>query len=194
MAVLLVVGAYLLGTLPTAAVVARRSGHDPTTEGSGNPGATNVYRTAGRRAGALVLGGDLVKGALAAGMGWSLGDHLLGLACGAAAVVGHVLPATRRFRGGKGVATSGGVTLVLFPLVGAGAVLVWALTAKVTKRASVASLVVAAGIPVAAAATGAPAIESVLLALMGAVVLVRHADNIERLVRGTERPVRAGAP
>jgi len=193
-AVLLVVGAYLLGTLPTAAVVARRSGHDPTTEGSGNPGATNVYRTAGRRAGAAVLVGDLVKGALAAALGWVLGDHLLGLVCGAAAVAGHVLPATRRFRGGKGVATSGGVTLVLFPLVGVGAVLVWAVTAKVTKRASVASLVVAVGIPVAAAATGAPAVESVVLALMGAVVLVRHADNIERLVRGTERPVRAGAP
>ena len=194
MAVLLVVGAYLLGTLPTAAVVARRTGHDPTTEGSGNPGATNVYRTAGRRAGALVLAGDLVKGALAAGVGWLAGDHLLGLVCGAAAVAGHVLPATRRFRGGKGVATSGGVTLVLFPAVGVAAAVVWAVVAKVTRRASVASLVLAVGIPVAAAATGAPAVESILLAVMGLVVLVRHADNIERLVRGTERPVEAGAP
>jgi len=193
-AVLLVVGAYLLGTLPTAAVVARRTGHDPTTEGSGNPGATNVYRTAGRRAGALVLAGDLVKGALAAGVGWLAGDHLLGLVCGAAAVAGHVLPATRRFRGGKGVATSGGVTLVLFPAVGVAAAVVWAVVAKVTRRASVASLVLAVGIPVAAAATGAPAVESILLAVMGLVVLVRHADNIERLVRGTERPVEAGAP
>jgi glycerol-3-phosphate acyltransferase PlsY len=193
-AVLLVVGAYLVGTLPTARAVAGRTGHDPTTEGSGNPGATNVYRTAGRRAGALVLAGDLLKGALAAGVGWLAGDHLLGLACGAAAVAGHVLPVTRRLRGGKGVATSAGVTLVLFPLIGLAAALGWALVAKVSHRASIASLVVAVGIPVAAAATGAPAAECVLLAVMGLVVVVRHAGNIERLVRGTEPTVGAGAP
>ncbi|MCU1485430.1 MAG: Acyl-phosphate glycerol-3-phosphate O-acyltransferase PlsY [Actinomycetia bacterium] len=194
MAVLLVVGAYLLGTLPTAAVVSRRTGHDPTTEGSGNPGATNVYRTAGRRAGALVLAGDVIKGALAGGVGWLAGDHLLGLVCGAAAVAGHVLPAPRRFRGGKGVATSAGVTLVLFPAVGVGAAVVWAVVARLTRRASVASLVLAIGVPLAAAATGATAVESLLLAVVGLVVLVRHAENIERLVRGTERPVEAGAP
>jgi glycerol-3-phosphate acyltransferase PlsY len=193
-AVLLVVGAYLLGTLPTAAVVSRRTGHDPTTEGSGNPGATNVYRTAGRRAGALVLAGDVIKGALAGGVGWLAGDHLLGLVCGAAAVAGHVLPAPRRFRGGKGVATSAGVTLVLFPAVGVGAAVVWAVVARLTRRASVASLVLAIGVPLAAAATGATAVESLLLAVVGLVVLVRHAENIERLVRGTERPVEAGAP
>jgi glycerol-3-phosphate acyltransferase PlsY len=191
-AVLCVVGAYLLGTLPTANVIAARAGHDPTREGSGNPGATNVYRTAGRRAGALVLLGDLVKGALAAGVGWLAGDHALGVVCGAAAVAGHVLPVTRRLRGGKGVATSGGVTLVAFPLVGVGAAVAWALVAKVTKRASVASLVLAVGIPLAAALTGADLLECVLLAGMGLVVLVRHADNIERLVKGTERPVEAG--
>jgi glycerol-3-phosphate acyltransferase PlsY len=191
-AVLCVVGAYLLGTLPTATVIAARTGHDPTREGSGNPGATNVYRTAGRRAGALVLLGDLVKGAAAAAVGWLAGDHTLGVVCGAAAVAGHVLPATRRFRGGKGVATSGGVTLVLFPLVGIGAALAWAGLAKLTKRASVASLVLAIGIPVAAALTGADALECVLLAGMGLVVFARHAGNIERLVKGTERPVEAG--
>jgi glycerol-3-phosphate acyltransferase PlsY len=191
-AVLLVLGAYSLGTLPTAAIVAGRVGHDPTTEGSGNPGATNVYRTAGRRAGALVLLGDLLKGALAAGAGWLVGDHLLGLACAAAAVAGHVLPATRGFRGGKGVATSAGATLVLLPAVGVVAALVWALVAKVSRRASVASLVAAVGIPFGAAATGAPGVEVALLAGMGAVVVVRHAENIGRLVRGEERRVEVG--
>jgi glycerol-3-phosphate acyltransferase PlsY len=190
-AVLLVVGAYFVGTLPTAAVVAGRTGHDPTVEGSGNPGATNVYRTAGRRAGALVLLGDLLKGATTAAAGWLAGDHRLGLACGAAAVAGHVLPVTRRFRGGKGVATYGGATLVLLPVVGAAAGVAWAVIAKVTRRASVASLVVAVGIPLGAAATGAPAVEVVLLAVVGAVVLARHADNIGRLVRGDEAPVEA---
>ena len=187
-AVLLVAAGYLLGTLPTAAVVAGRRGHDPTREGSGNPGATNVYRTAGRRAGALVLAGDVVKGALPAAVGWLAGDHLLGLACGVAAVAGHVLPVTRRFRGGKGVATAGGATLVLFPVAGLVAVVVFAAVAKLTRRASLGSLTIAALIPVAAAAGGAPGIEVALLVAMAAVVVVRHADNIARLVRGTEAP------
>ncbi|MCU1485922.1 MAG: acyl-phosphate glycerol 3-phosphate acyltransferase [Actinomycetia bacterium] len=191
-AVLLVVGGYLLGTLPTAVVVGRRAGHDPTNEGSGNPGATNVYRTAGRRAGAVVLAGDVVKGAMAAGIGWLAGDHLMGVACGAAAVAGHVLPVTRRFRGGKGVATLGGATLVLFPVVGVGAAVAWALVARLTRRASVASIVVAAAIPVGAAVAGATGVEAALLAATGAAVVARHAGNIARLVRGTEHPTVAG--
>jgi glycerol-3-phosphate acyltransferase PlsY len=191
-ALLLVVGGYLLGTFPTAVVVGGRTGHDPTTEGSGNPGATNVYRTAGRRAGALVLVGDLVKGALAAGIGWLAGGHLLGVACGAAAVAGHVLPVTRRFRGGKGVATLGGATLMLFPVVGVVAGVAWVVTVKLSGRASVASLVAAVGIPLGAAAVGAPGLEVALLAGTGAVFVVRHADNIARLARGDEQPTVAG--
>lgn len=190
---LLVAGSYLLGTIPTAAMVARRVGHDPTAEGSGNPGATNVYRTAGRRAGALVLAGDLAKGAAAAGLGWWLGDHVLGLVCATAAVAGHVLPVTRRFRGGKGVATSGGATLVLYPLVGLGAVVAWAVVTAVSRRASIASLALAVAIPTGAAVTGAPGVEVALLALMGVAVVIRHAGNIARLARGAERPVEAGS-
>src|SRR5436305_11412567 len=113
---LIVVVGYALGTLPTAVLVGRRSGHDPTHEGSGNPGASNVYRTVGRRAAAVVLAGDLLKGAAAAGLGWALAGHTVGVATGAAAVVGHVVPPWRR--GGKGVATSAGMVLVLFPLHG----------------------------------------------------------------------------
>ena len=91
----------------------------PTREGSGNPGATNVLRVAGRRAGAIALVGDLLKGAVPAAVGWAVGGHGLGVACGVAAVVGHVLPATRRFRGGKGVATAAGMAVVLFPAAAA---------------------------------------------------------------------------
>ena len=111
-----VAGAYLLGMFPSAWLATRRRGVDPTAAGSGNPGATNVYRTAGRRAGVLTLVGDLVKGAAAAGLGWAVGGHGLGVACGVAAVVGHVAPLTRLSRGGKGVATGAGMALVLFPL------------------------------------------------------------------------------
>ena len=103
-----VVAAYLLGTFPTAALIGRMTGHDPTAEGSGNPGATNVLRTSGRGAGVAVLAVDVAKGALAVGLGLLVGDHTLGVIAGAAAVLGHVAPVGRRFRGGKGVATAAG--------------------------------------------------------------------------------------
>ena len=80
---------YLLGTFPTALIVARLAGHDPTKEGSGNPGASNVYRLAGAQAGMAVFLGDAAKGAIATGMGRAAGGPRLALACGIAAVVGH---------------------------------------------------------------------------------------------------------
>src|SRR3954471_22016442 len=86
---------YLLGTFPTALIVARLTGHDPTTEGSGNPGASNVYRLAGARAGLAVFLGDAAQGAVAAGVGRAVGGPPLALACGLAAVVGHVFPVFR---------------------------------------------------------------------------------------------------
>ena len=112
---LLVVPAYLLGTFPTAILVGRREGRDPTQEGSGNPGASNTFRTMGRRAGAIVLAGDVAKGALAAAAGLATGHRAVGVACGLAAVLGHVYPVTRGFRGGKGVATGAGMAIVLLP-------------------------------------------------------------------------------
>jgi acyl phosphate:glycerol-3-phosphate acyltransferase len=184
---LAVVPAYLLGTFPTAILVGRREGRDPTAEGSGNPGASNAMRTMGRRAGVLVLAGDVGKGAVAAAGGWLLGGHGLGVACGVAAVLGHVVPATRGFHGGKGVATLAGMAAVLFPLPLAVLALVWAAIAKATGVASVGSLVLAGGLPIGAALTGRPWGEVAAVALAGAVVVARHRDNIDRLRRGEER-------
>jgi glycerol-3-phosphate acyltransferase PlsY len=93
-AVACIAGSYLLGTFPSAWLATRRRGVDPTAAGSGNPGATNVYRTAGRGAGVLTLVGDVLKGAGAAALGWAVGGHGLGVACGVAAVLGHVAPLT----------------------------------------------------------------------------------------------------
>jgi acyl phosphate:glycerol-3-phosphate acyltransferase len=187
-----VVASYLLGTFPTAVLVGRRRGIDPTRVGSGNPGATNILRTAGRGAGALTLAGDLAKGALAAGLGWAVGGRGLGVACGVAAVVGHVLPATRRFRGGKGVATAAGMALVLFPAALAVAALGFALAAGLSRTASLGSLVGTVLVPVVAAALGAPGWEVAALAVCAAVVVGRHRANIARLVRGEEP--RSGPP
>jgi glycerol-3-phosphate acyltransferase PlsY len=182
-----VVAAYLVGTFPTALLVAARRGVDPTRAGSGNPGATNVARTAGRWAGVATLVGDLAKGALAAGAGWAAGGHELGVACGVAAVVGHVLPVTRRFRGGKGVATGAGMALVVFPLALAAAALVFAAVLAVSRTVSLASIVAVALLPVAAGLTGAGGAEVAALAGCAALVVVAHRDNIVRLAHGDER-------
>jgi glycerol-3-phosphate acyltransferase PlsY len=190
--VLSVVVGYLLGTLPTALLVGGRLGIDPRRSGSGNPGASNVYRTMGRVPAAIVLGGDLVKGAAAAGVGWGLGGHTVGLATGIAAVVGHSFPFRRR--GGKGVATCAGTLLVTFPVVAIVAASGWVLVARLGRRPSVASLALAVGLPVAVALTGAPGIEAALLVFVAAVVIVRHADNIRRLVHGTEAPIQVARP
>lgn len=189
---ILVVPAYLLGTFPSAILVGRREGRDVTTEGSGNPGASNTLRTMGRRAGALVLLGDLGKGALAAGAGL-LVDRGTGVACGLAAVLGHVAPATRRFRGGKGVATAAGMAAVLVPPVAAVLAVVWAATAKVTGTASMASITIAAGLPLGAALVGRPAAEVAAFGACGALVVARHRDNLRRLRRG-EEPTLPGGP
>ncbi|MSO86291.1 MAG: glycerol-3-phosphate acyltransferase [Acidimicrobiia bacterium] len=181
-----VVPAYLLGTLPTALVVGRGYGRDLTTEGSGNPGASNAWRTLGRRAAAVVLLGDVGKGALAAGMGWAIGGRALGVGCALAAVVGHVAPVRRGFRGGKGVATMVGAALVLLPVVMVVLGLAWALIVRISGVAAAGSLVVAAGLPVGAALIGQSPAEVAMWAAAGVVVVTRHRDNIGRLRRGEE--------
>jgi glycerol-3-phosphate acyltransferase PlsY len=185
-----VVASYFLGTFPTALLVGRSRGVDPTLAGSGNPGATNVARTAGRRAGAIVFAGDAAKGVVAAALGWAVGGHSLGVACGLAAVAGHVLPVTRGFRGGKGVATGVGMAVVLFPAAAAIAGVAFGLAVAATRTVSAGSIAGAATLPVAAAALGAPAGEVAALVAFAALIVARHRDNIARLRRGEERGLR----
>lgn len=181
-----VAAGYLLGTLPTALVVARRRGVDPTAMGSRNPGATNVARTAGTTAGVLTLAGDLAKGAAAAGLGWAAGGRGLAVACGTAAVLGHVAPATRRFRGGKGVATGAGMALASVPGAALVAGAVFAVVAAAGRRASLASIAGTVALPAAAGATGATGPEVAALAAGAALVVARHRSNVVRLLRGEE--------
>lgn len=187
-----VTGAYVLGTLPTASVIGRAAGHDPTREGSGNPGASNVYRLAGPRAGVAVFVLDAAKGAVATGAGLAAGGRPLGIAAGVAAVLGHVFPMPRRFRGGRGVATAGGFMVVAFPAVGAVSAVAWVAVARLTRKASVASLVLVAGAPVGVALSGRPAWEVGAATGVAAVVAARHAGNVGRLLRGQERELAVG--
>lgn len=189
---LLVVPAYLLGTFPSASLVARAGGHDVLGEGSRNPGASNVTRLMGWKAGALVLAADLAKGAAAAAVGLVVGGRSGALVLGLAAVAGHVLPVTRRFRGGKGVATASGALVVLFPWIVAGLVLVWLLIARVLHRASIASLLCTAAFPVLAWLTGYRAAEVAVLTVLAVVILGRHWANLRRLVDGTEPTLPTG--
>ncbi|HKA83982.1 MAG TPA: glycerol-3-phosphate acyltransferase [Acidimicrobiales bacterium] len=181
-----VAGAYLLGTFPTARLASRRRGVDPTAAGSRNPGATNVYRTAGRRAGVLTLVGDVLKGAAAAGLGWAVGGHGLGVACGVAAVVGHVAPLTRPSRGGKGVATVAGMALVLFPLAALASGAAFAVVTALTRTVSLGSIAAAVVLPVAAGVLGAPGREVAALVVCAVLVIARHRANLGRLWRGEE--------
>lgn len=186
--------AYLLGTFPSAQRVARASGHDVLREGSGNPGASNVVRIAGWKVGVVVLVADFGKGAIAAGAGLALdgrgGAYLLGVA----AVLGHVFPATRRFKGGKGVATAGGALVLLFPWIVLVLAVVWFAIARGLKKASVASLVAAVAFPVLVAVTGYESTEIVAIAVLAALVIARHANNLRRLVRGQEHSLREIEP
>ena len=188
--IVVTVGAYGVGTFPTAQIVGRRLGRDPTREGSGNPGATNVYRTAGRRAGLLVGLVDVLKGAGPAGVGYLVDGRPLATVAWIAAVAGHVLPLTRRLRGGKGVATAAGGAAVLHPLVALALGVVFAVVARVTHRASLGSLAIAVLLPVGVAVAGRPAWEVVAASALGALVLVRHATNLRRLLAGTEQAYR----
>ena len=129
---LVVACGFLIGTFPTARLVARRSGRDVTAEGSGNPGATNVYRIAGLGPGLVVFAGDVVKGALPAAAGLLVGGHRLALAAAAAAVVGHCFPPQRRLRGGRGVATSVGLVAVVDPPVVAITAVLWFLVVRLS--------------------------------------------------------------
>jgi acyl phosphate:glycerol-3-phosphate acyltransferase len=181
-----IVAAYLLGTFPSAILVARSSGVDIESFGSGNPGASNVTRALGWRKGAWVYGLDALKGALAAGLGLALDGRPLAYCCGAAAIVGHMYPVFRRFHGGKGVATGSGVLVVLYPIVAPLAVGVWWLVSKLTGKAALGSVIAAALVPIALVIDGAPAWEFLAGAGLCALIVVKHTPNIKRMIRREE--------
>jgi len=185
-ALVLLVPAYLLGTFPSALLVARLGGRDVLAEGSGNPGASNVARLMGWKAGLVVLVADFAKGAIASGVGLVLAGRGGAFALGIAAVLGHMFPVTRRFKGGKGVATAGGMLVVLYPVIVLILAIVWFLVARVLKLASVASLLGAVLFPVLVAVAGYGTGEVVVITALAVVVIARHAGNLRRLVQGRE--------
>lgn len=188
-AIAAVVGGYLIGSIDFGVILPRLRGVDIYGAGSGNPGTTNVLRSMGRTAAALVLLGDLAKGFLAAMAGDLIGGTVVGFAAGAAAVLGHCFPIWHRFRGGRGVATTGGMTLWLSPLLFVVLVGVWAIVVALTRRASLASLAAAV---VFITGVGAQGHCGWVLAWAGGatlLVVVRHVPNIRRLLAGNENRI-----
>jgi acyl phosphate:glycerol-3-phosphate acyltransferase len=181
--------AWLLGTFPTAGLVARARSVDITSEGSGNPGASNVARVLGWRWGLVVLLTDAAKGALACGAGLLVGGRPGGFVLGFAAVVGHTFPLYRK--GGRGVATAAGVMLVLYPLISLGLAVVWLVIARVLKKASLASLTICVAFPILVAVMGYDAWEIIVVSALAVLIILRHLPNIRRLVRREEHDLNA---
>jgi glycerol-3-phosphate acyltransferase PlsY len=187
---LLVLGAYLLGSVPFGLLIGWWRGVDVRERGSRNIGATNVLRVVGKVEAAATLLLDGLKGAapvlaaraLAAGDAWVA-------AAGLSAFLGHCFPVFLRFRGGKGVATGLGAVLAALPLVGLTAVLVWLLTALCFRYSSLAALVAAGSIPVATAAREGRGPLLVFTVALAALIVVRHHENIRRLWRGEEQKI-----
>jgi acyl phosphate:glycerol-3-phosphate acyltransferase len=188
--VLLLPVAYLLGTFPSASWIARANGIDISTFGSGNPGASNVTRALGWRKGIWVYVLDALKGAIATGLGLAIDGRPLAYWCGAVAVVGHMFPVFRQFRGGKGVATASGVLLVLHPIVAPFACVLWWIVTKVTGKAVIGSVVALALVPVGLALLGRPAWEFLAIAGLSVIILAKHWKNFGRLIRREEPELR----
>ncbi len=184
----LVLVAYLLGSLSSAIIVCRLAGlPDPRSGGSGNPGATNVLRLGGKKLAALTLAGDLFKGLLPVLAGHALGLPPVILALvGLAAFLGHLYPVFFRFQGGKGVATSLGVLLGLDWAVGLAAVATWLAVAAVSRYSSLSALVATALAPLWVAWRFGALEPAVACAVMTLLLFWRHAGNIRRLVAGNE--------
>ena len=179
---------YLAGSIPFGLLVARAaSGKDVRVVGSGNIGATNVARAAGRTAAGVTLFFDALKGFLPAAIASrTLPEPWGAAACGIAAVLGHCFPVWLRFRGGKGVATGLGVAAFVAPLSAACGAVVWIVCYKLLRISSLGSLAGAAVAPLVGLAT-APPLSIADLAGIVAIVLVRHRSNLQRLLRHEER-------
>jgi acyl phosphate:glycerol-3-phosphate acyltransferase len=187
-AALVVLGGYLLGSMPFGYWLVRLlKGEDIRTVGSGNIGATNVWRTYGKAYGIPVVLLDVAKGFVPALVGTLLVGPLVGVLAGGAAMLGHWRPLFLRFqKGGKTVATAGGTFFGVVPLVGLVGLAIWLVVFLVSRYASLASMVTGVALPFVALVLGEPWPVIVFAAIAAVVVLVLHKANIARPRAGTE--------
>lgn len=202
---LTMVAAYVVGMFPTAVLVGRKVKRNPLTEGSGNPGASNMCRIAGRKAGLVVAVVDIMKGMVPVLVVYAplgLGRNIA-VAAWVGATVGHIWPVINRFRGGKGVATAGGGALALNPLAGLACLAIFAVVFSLSKVAAAASLAAALTYPALLAASfliasrdtslliarDVNAVEVIAAVMVSTLMIWRHRGNISRLWHGRELKV-----
>lgn len=205
---ILVLFSFLVGSIPTGLLISRASGVDPRKTGSGNIGATNVLRAAGKKAALLTLLGDIAKGAIPLiiyktmhGLGYSAGDAglralpvsdryvamqgLLGLS----SIAGHDFSFFLKGRGGKGVATSLGVLVILSPYTALISALLWLATAKLTRYSSLSALVAFGLLPLSFYMIDHSQAKVFIAYVITLLIFVKHRDNIRRLINGTESKI-----
>jgi glycerol-3-phosphate acyltransferase PlsY len=183
----LAITAYLIGSIPTGLILGKACGVDVRSEGSGNIGATNLYRTVGWKIGVLTLIGDCLKGFIPVMVvKYSMLPSDYAVWVGLAAFCGHVFSVFLKFKGGKGVATALGVFLALTPLALAVAVGIFVVLMFVWRYVSLGSIGAAAVIPVAVALLGGGRLLTLVTLVIALIVILRHHENIRRLLAGTE--------
>jgi glycerol-3-phosphate acyltransferase PlsY len=197
--VLVVVVSYLLGSTPSGFLAGKARGIDVRSTGSGNIGATNVFRVLGRKAGIAVLTADALKGFVSARFVPLLALQIfpsahatredLALVGGAAAIVGHLFTFWLNFKGGKGVATTGGVVLAWVPLACLVALTLWVLVLAISKYVSLASIAAAIVLPFAVWLCGGSLTMILVMTGVSLLAIYKHKGNIHRLLTGAERRI-----
>jgi glycerol-3-phosphate acyltransferase PlsY len=180
--------AYLMGSIASAILVCKLSGlDDPRSEGSGNPGATNVMRLHGKKAAILTLGGDVLKGVIPVLIAKLFNcPELVVALCGLAAFLGHLFPIFFGFKGGKGVATLIGILFATHWLLGLAYVLTWAIIALLFRYSSLAALIAATLTPVYSWLILQNVNVLICHGVIAALLIWRHQSNIRKLISGTE--------
>lgn len=187
--VLLITFAFILGSIPFGVIIAKAKGVDLKKVGSGNVGATNVLRSLGKGPAAFTLLGDILKGtaAVAVGRHFGIGPFYEGLV-GLSAILGHNFSIFLRFSGGKGVATSLGVLSIYSPQTALLTFIIWLVVVMVTRYSSLGAIVSFGLLPITILFLD---VEGKLLSaiLITILIFIRHRDNIQRLIKGTERRI-----
>jgi glycerol-3-phosphate acyltransferase PlsY len=195
--IILILGAYVIGSIPTGVIVGRMRGFDPRAVGSGNIGASNVVRAGGISAAVMTLVGDALKGAIPVIVTRAAGFPPSTIAwVGLAAFIGAICSVFLGFSGGKGIACALGIWLAISPMAILFALAAFAVVLAISRITSLASMAAAIVLPPVVAALGLPHHYLLLAILMTALALFRHRENIRRLSRGEEpkfQPKRSGS-
>ena len=185
--VLAVIFSYLLGSVPSGYIIVKKAtGNDIRNMGSGNIGATNTVRVAGKKGGIIVLLFDLLKGVIPTLIGYYIGGMNFAFVCGICALLGHIFPVWLKFKGGKGAATAIGVMFVVSPLSALITILAWLLTLLITRIVSLSTIVATVVLDIAVLILHYDIYYSLPVLFASVLVIYRHKDNIKRLLNGTE--------